>query len=456
MNYSEMLHDFVDSALPSGEEETLFHALAADEDLRFELKYLLTLRDTVRDDEEAGVVPLASTGALFSRLGYAIPAGVGAIGGAAGSGGLMALLKGWGGYGVAALLGALLTGGIFLATEASADRSPSSFASASASADERSARTTGSARPSNDITDATTTSSTLSSSSLPSSSTPIAATSPAGGARAISAKGTSVVRSTAVTPPRTTPAARADTRADDALRSPESRVTIADQSSLDLIDEVTNADASASRAAVKLQTTPIRISEKWPLEMPRIDSIIGTDLQKPAEPADPRDVKGVQGTPSFTFSVSSTPIELTSPMFATTDAGDDFEWKAGINYPLTSHFVAVGEGGEESYLLTFREQRPDGRVNLYEVTPTVLWGAIYLRWMPLGADAKVSPFIQGGLGGSEAGWMERGILGAEINVTDWLMMSGGLELSNVNYRYQDESYSSPRFGVSYGIRVNPF
>jgi hypothetical protein len=184
--------------------------------------------------------------------------------------------------------------------------------------------------------------------------------------------------------------------------------------------------------------------------------MIGTELQKPAEPADPRDVKGIQGTPSLTFRASSTPVELTSPTLASSASRDDFGWEVGISYPLLSQLRIGLEGGRESYLLTFREHRADGGVNLYEMSPTVNWVAFYGRWLPLGVDAKVSPFIQGGLGWSEAGTMERGMLGAEINLTDRFMISGGLELSNVEYLYQDESYSSPRLGVSYGIRYNPF
>ena len=53
MNYSEMINDFLDNSLPGSDEETLFHALATDDELRFELKYLLGLRDTVKNDQKA-------------------------------------------------------------------------------------------------------------------------------------------------------------------------------------------------------------------------------------------------------------------------------------------------------------------------------------------------------------------------------------------------------------------
>lgn len=123
MNKSDQLLEFIDGTLPGSDEQTLFESLAAEPELRTELRHYVQIGDAVRADREAFTPPADLERRLLGGLGL-IPFG-GAAAGAAGStaaatgilggtllkGGLLPLLFGF-------MLGGLLVGGsVWLALE---------------------------------------------------------------------------------------------------------------------------------------------------------------------------------------------------------------------------------------------------------------------------------------------------------------------------------------------------
>mgnify|MGYP007034011222 CR=1 FL=1 len=70
MNYSELLHDFLDGTLAGEHQESLFHALAQDIDLRAEMQQLLRIKRAVQSDTEAFMPPPEARDAIFARLGF--------------------------------------------------------------------------------------------------------------------------------------------------------------------------------------------------------------------------------------------------------------------------------------------------------------------------------------------------------------------------------------------------
>lgn len=70
---SEMLHLFLDGELDSFHETTLFNNLSADEDLRSEMRDMLSIRGSIQNDTQAFTPPLSATNNVFSRLGFAVP-----------------------------------------------------------------------------------------------------------------------------------------------------------------------------------------------------------------------------------------------------------------------------------------------------------------------------------------------------------------------------------------------
>ena len=76
MNYSELLHDWIDGTLASQHEEAVFIALAHDAELRTELQDLIRIRAAVQNDTAAFTPSPADTSAIFGRLGFSVPADI--------------------------------------------------------------------------------------------------------------------------------------------------------------------------------------------------------------------------------------------------------------------------------------------------------------------------------------------------------------------------------------------
>ena len=70
MNYSELLHDFLDGTLGSEHQEALFIALAQEAELRSEMQQLLRIKRAVQNDTEAFMPPPEARDAIFARLGF--------------------------------------------------------------------------------------------------------------------------------------------------------------------------------------------------------------------------------------------------------------------------------------------------------------------------------------------------------------------------------------------------
>jgi hypothetical protein len=72
-NPSEMLHLLLDGELDSSMEASLFTSLLGNEELRNEMRELISIRESVRRDVEAFTPPISATSGIFSKLGYTIP-----------------------------------------------------------------------------------------------------------------------------------------------------------------------------------------------------------------------------------------------------------------------------------------------------------------------------------------------------------------------------------------------
>lgn len=87
MDYSELIHNFIDGEIGAPEEENLFSALADNPTLRTELKNFIDFEKAAKSDIAAYIPPVESTSGIFSTLGVSQVAGVGASVGAAVSSG---------------------------------------------------------------------------------------------------------------------------------------------------------------------------------------------------------------------------------------------------------------------------------------------------------------------------------------------------------------------------------
>ena len=70
---SENLSLMLDGELAQSQEVPLFTELASNDELRTEMRDMLAVKNTVRNDSEAFVPPIAAASAVFSSAGYALP-----------------------------------------------------------------------------------------------------------------------------------------------------------------------------------------------------------------------------------------------------------------------------------------------------------------------------------------------------------------------------------------------
>ena len=73
MNYSELIHDFLDGALEQAEEEELLLAVARQSDLREELRQAIALKTAFKTDFQALTPPMHLTNNIFSAMGFTAP-----------------------------------------------------------------------------------------------------------------------------------------------------------------------------------------------------------------------------------------------------------------------------------------------------------------------------------------------------------------------------------------------
>lgn len=468
MNYSEMLHDFLDSSLHSSGEDALFRALAVDDELRFEMKYLLKLRDAVRDDDEAAVVPIASTNAIFSQLGYTAPAAlVGAAGGAVGTqAGLWPLLKSAGGYLLAMLVGAVVTSGIFILNDDSADNRLATAGGPTAAAQTQnpatpqvpeqetapavSAGTAGTIKEGNNI-------------SVERSAAAVVPNSGKTTAQRLSgnvgANGSTAIGS-----------AEAATR----QRGPNGNGTAADVTAAASADDKTPQSPLSTEQPASATDRGAELLEATPQQSPLADP--ATIEEGLAEPPATESRSGTIASPTpFTFEEEKSdewrwptvslgvraavlPFELKTATTALPEASQSVDnITAGISYhaPFHRNLAFMVEGGKESYLLTFNEHRRDGRVLVHEAQPSVFWAGIGARYS-FAPQSAFNPFVQAVGGGSEAGMIGRSMIGLQWSLNDQIGMIGGLEYNIAAYRFQGETTLSPKLGANFGITFNLF
>lgn len=479
MNYSEMLHDFLDSSLNSSGEETLFRALASDDELRFEMKYLLKLRDAVRDDDEAAVVPIASTNAIFSQLGYTAPAAlVGAAGGAVGTqAGLWPLLKSAGGYLLAMLVGAVVTSGIFILNDDSADTRLATAGGPSAAAQTQNPAPPQVAETRTAPAVSTGTAGTIgegNNMSVERSADRSAAAVVENGRKNPAQRLSGNVGANGSTEIVASNAKNGATDAAARQRGPNGNGTATDVTAAasrkeDAPQSPLNTEQPASatdRGTELLEATP----QQSPLADP------ATIEENLSEPPAGESRSGTIASPTpFTFEeeksdewrrptislgvrAAALPFELKSATTALPEASQSVDnITASISYhaPFHRNLAFVFEGGKESYLLTFNEHRRDGRVLVHEAQPSVFWAGVGGRYS-FAPQSAFNPFVQAVLGGSEAGMIGRTMAGLQWSLNDQIGLMGGLEYNVAAYRFQGETTISPKLGANFGITFNLF
>lgn len=73
MEYSRLIHDYLEGELPLILEDKLFSAMALNQDLRYELNRQIKIHLITKNDMNSITIPSEATNAVFSGLGFSIP-----------------------------------------------------------------------------------------------------------------------------------------------------------------------------------------------------------------------------------------------------------------------------------------------------------------------------------------------------------------------------------------------
>ncbi|KXK53940.1 MAG: hypothetical protein IPM61_07760 [Chlorobi bacterium] len=448
MAYSEMLHDLLEGSLPSAREETLFRALAADDDLRFEFKSLLKMRDAVRDDDRAVAVPISSTTQIFSQLGYLAPGlGAGAVGGS----GVATFLRSFGTHATAVVVGIILASSWFLWIDGGHQQEANLAATLPAISHTllpkllgdgvRNGVKSGAGDGVNN--------------GVPPSQRPEAG----GGFAKSSAPAVASARL-----PRAPQSTAIDAAADGGQHG--------NQHGNQTVASANTNDADGGSTSIAPASALLRNQSPQPLG----------DGARAITPAELRAAPDTVGLSNSAGSVSlETPALLSSSAVAPAATGRSFrpDFRLGLRAVAPMHlaqptqplptgdglnnvaaslvvrgfsqnFAAVLEAGRESYIQKFDQLKSDGRIFHVEQAPSVLWGGIGVRYS-LNPESTFSPFVQGLVGGSEAGPIVRSMIGLDWQFSRSAGLTLGVDYSALSFAFQDRTWYSQRVGVGGGL-----
>ncbi|MCC7438975.1 MAG: hypothetical protein IT211_10825 [Armatimonadetes bacterium] len=447
MTYSEMLHDLLEGSLPSAREETLFHALAADDDLRFEFKALLKMRDAVRDDDRAMAVPFSSTAQIFSRLGYMAP-GVGA--GAAAGSGAAAFFRTFGTHTAAVVLGIVLASSWFLWGDGNRREQTGSIATTSQTVQQTPLRLQSDGGNDGMVLAQ---SSPSGSGAVPSlsgseatSRTPLGLQSGSGNRGSRIGAIPATIASSNANPATSNQASNAATSNLTSVRGNDS-AAFATEIALQNQESEFLAQVSTSITDVQLRQSPDGPTVSGPDSSLGLghSSLISSSAVAPA-------ATGRSFRPDLRLGLRVVaPVHLTKPSqpLPTEDNMNNVTASLVVR-GFSQNFAAVIEAGRESYVQKFDQLKSDGRIFHVEQAPSVLWGGIGVRYAAA-PESTFNPFVQGMIGGSEGGPLVRSMVGLDWQFSRSAGLTFGVDYSLLTFAFQDRTWYSQRIGVGGGV-----
>jgi hypothetical protein len=421
MEYNELLYDFVDGVTDSGQEQTLFAALAENEELRSDLKQLLAMRAAVQNDTKAFIPPASSTLSLFSSLGFSAPVAVVPVEVGIGA----KILEFLGNSSKAITTGVVMSGitalcMYFWMKDSAVDTSSLVAENTSSITSEH---TTGIK------SSATKTTSSANSSQLMAGQD-----------------------HTTITPPERIIKyvyIREKNSTSDAQRTA--------QSALETTPPNSTLDAATPQAdAIESMTTPRLIPAEYQASSPAfIPSIAAAATPRSASFQAPSFVNlpSENSLPLWTLELRrlDTRSSETPTLVSTAPTYNNLAL-TGL-FSLNSSFFVGLEFAQEQYFQSFTSSDTRGNTYLYEQNPSLSSLSVVARYVPFEWQ-KFQPILQLGLGGTAIGPIGRGLIGVRYSPEDNVSFMLNLEGSAMQYSHQNINYTLTKFGLSYGISLH--
>lgn len=123
-------------------------------------------------------------------------------------------------------------------------------------------------------------------------------------------------------------------------------------------------------------------------------------------------------------------------------------------YELFDEFLFGLDYRRENFYQKYEGINRDGFISSYEQQPNFSSYTVVARYLPKYTKISfVSPFIQAAVGGTKAGFIGRAMLGAELSPYQNFAFTVGAEGSVLRFQHNDYYFYSPKYGLSFGVRV---
>lgn len=472
---SELLHSYLDGELEQELELTLFSHLNSSPELRNEMRDVLALKRAVRSDKVAFTPPLAATAAVFGTLGMSVPATMSALGGASWLSAIWS--KVWIPI-VSAGASALITVGAIngfsdgdnsSATDNTGNQSLGNVANVlpqelpmlvapeynQSQLIEKSTSSSIHSHPTSENTNAgesaeaktevrTKVITKIKYVYLPSPSKESSSiSSNSGNSSADNGKATSSNNSSNSSEPSVT------TLTDELKRRANESSTIRDEQSASTLPTAMTSSLQKAQLrtsqfvaipAVNSQGNPESAQEillgGTSAEVISAERVSSTPI--PVE-IDKRFSIGIRGIASS--SLVTVPAQAQSNVFNNT-AFSLLYW-ASPNLGLGIEF------GREPFAMNFTGVEGATRVR-YQVHPSLMWGSAVMQ-LRMNSISGFRPFVQLNAGFTEYGLMPRLTIGTQYYLTKSVSMSAGFESPWLLYNHQNQWFSTPKAGFTYGF-----
>ncbi|NQW29760.1 MAG: hypothetical protein HQ472_04540 [Ignavibacteria bacterium] len=439
-DYTEKIHQMLDGELDAIQEPGLFGELSTNGDLRTEFRQQLAIRTAIQNDRMALVPPAALTNSVFSSLGFAAPL-AGAVAGAAGGGLLLQWLSRIG----IPILSAITAAGITFGVANNADSLS------------RDINAKNSVAGRNTSTQATTKPLAQNSSTTSSSADPVKI----------------VYRDRFVKVPADADQRVANSNADLKNSNTELRGSIAElrNSIAGLTSENErlsrdNATLQAQNEQMMAELAQLRSNSKsapiasnadiTPITSVRLFNTLEMHNAPAARMLVPTALNAERQFtvyPAYTAQLRGFPLTST----LNTNVAEESAWYYNIGISLLYHTTANHafgmEFGNENFPMIFDANR-DGQIIRYEQSPASAWAGVTYRYTAdrIGQTA-FAPFVQGLIGGTKFGPLGRVAAGIQYSPVGPLTFILGVEGSAMAYNFQQQWYTSPKYGLTYGMAV---
>ena len=440
-DYTSLLYDFVDGSLEHQHEEMLFAEMSTNQELRNELKELLSLNGALQSDIKAFVPPVESTMKIFNTLGYTAPIAAAVTAATvatnAGSSGAISSFFAKAGTYIGGYIHALLSGVVITATSLAVLFGTDTI---QFSSDTQSVQS----------------SATASKQHITQTQSPI---NTERNTNTVETDTRNTVKETVRYVYLSSPTPQAPDKSANTVFSNQLSIN-SDKQASDIQNSAAQAEPMIPITEESVTVTTTETLAHSSAQSPT--NIWGNITEVPVNDGPLFVPYGGMNNSSY----FNTPPDQWSLQFRRLDmqtASNNDPMPQSSTFPfngaLTALYtvspdIAIGlEMGYERFAQTFESVNAQNRrIEVYQ-QPSLLTGGLALRYTPLHFD-NFTPYLQASAGFSQIGMVNRASVGFMYAPSQTLSFTLGIESSMLRYQEKSTSYSSFNYGLSYGLSIH--